>query len=52
MTNSLAYSCPPPLGNSQNRTNYKLACETVPENCAGLIQFDGWEIKDDYPFKY
>jgi hypothetical protein len=32
------------------RTDWKLRCEASPSTCAGLIQADGWEIRDDYPW--
>ncbi|MDR1327671.1 MAG: type II secretion system GspH family protein [Heliobacteriaceae bacterium] len=41
---------PPKL--SQNRTNMLNLCKTGDdESCTGLIMYDGWEIKDDYPWK-
>ena len=35
---------------AQNRTELLQRCKDKPEYCGRLIQFDGWEIKDDYPW--
>lgn len=27
-------------------------CKTAPEYCSGLLQYDSWEFKEDYPYKF
>ena len=34
-----------------DREEVKELCKNSPSSCAGLIQYDGWQIKDDYPGK-
>ena len=41
----------PQGGNAKDRTKALSNCEKYPSSCAGLIMYDGWEIKSDYPFK-
>ncbi len=40
------------LISTQTREELKENCADVHYNCADLIQYDGWEIKDDYPIKF
>lgn len=35
-----------------NRNGDNFACKTGGAYCAKLIQFDGWQIKDDYPLRF
>ena len=36
-----------------NPTREKLLerCKAAPDQCTGLLMYDGWEFKDDYPYK-
>ncbi len=34
-----------------DREEVKELCKTEPQNCGALIQYDGWQIKDDYPWR-
>lgn len=34
-----------------SRTQLLNECKSNPLYCSGLLMYDGWEIKDDYPYK-
>lgn len=34
----------------QDRNEYLQTCKTDPFYCTPLIEYDGWQIKDDYPW--
>lgn len=34
-----------------SRTQLLNKCKSNPLHCSGLLMYDGWEIKDDYPYK-
>ena len=38
--------------NCKSRKCYMDVCKAAPADCAGLIRYDGWKIKDDYPIKF
>ena len=38
-------------GNKGTRDQRILNCQTDGRKCSSLIEFDGWKIKDDYPYK-
>lgn len=36
---------------TENRTSLRNACIQAPTYCGGLLQYDGWEFKNDYPHR-
>ncbi|MBP3924995.1 type II secretion system protein [bacterium] len=38
-------------GETTNRTTALNSCKTSPYYCSGLLMHDGWEFKEDYPYK-
>ncbi|MBP3923905.1 type II secretion system protein, partial [bacterium] len=38
-------------GETTTRTNILNACKSNSTYCSGLLMHDGWEFKDDYPYK-
>lgn len=38
-------------GMDQSRQARLNQCKLIPNYCTGLLEYDNWEFKDDYPYK-
>lgn len=37
---------------NQSREDRKMRCKSAPKYCSALLEYDNWEFKDDYPYKF